>query len=92
MEILELAQAAINSLNNTPDWMNPTVVIKMPGKWGTSNLKYLDGPESPQGNIAKEDHEGVYVVFEAIDILAYCVAKGAPIELSGDPPNRRPTP
>lgn len=81
MEILELTQAAINALNNTPNGITPTVVIKMPGKWGTSKLKYLDGPKSPQGNIVKEDYEGVYVIFEAIDILAYCVAKGAPVEI-----------
>jgi hypothetical protein len=79
--ILKLARAAINSINNTPDGITPTVVIKLPGKWDASKFKYLDGPKSPQGNIVKEDYEGVYVIFDAVDILAWCVANGAPVTI-----------
>lgn len=79
MNVLELAKAAIDTLNDAPKEIEPNIVLKMPGRWGISRKKYLAGPKSPQGDIVKEDHEGVYVVFDAMDILIWCAANGAPI-------------
>lgn len=76
INLLELALAASNSLTNTPSPIPPTIAIKMTGEWGTTNQKYLNGANSPMGNIVKEDEDGVYVIFDAIDVLAYCTAKG----------------
>lgn len=53
----------------------------MPGKWRMSNNKYLAGPKSPLGRIVQESVDGVTVIFEALDILAWCVAQGVNVQI-----------
>lgn len=77
MNILELAQAAVDSVNSTPAEITPTLSIKLPGKWGKSRRKYLAGPKSPQGDIVQEQIDGVIVIFDAMDVLIWCAKKGA---------------
>jgi len=90
MDIFKLAKAAIDSINeyNRIGIDDPIIVLKMPGKWDTSNKKYLNGPRSPQGQIVQEDYEGVTVIFSAIDILAWCVAKGVNVQIVTQPNKR----
>lgn len=81
MTLIELTQAAIKSLNESPlDMASLTIMI--PGeKWGLSNNWYLAGPKSPQGRIVRETHEGIIVIFDSLGILAYCVEKGVNVEI-----------
>jgi hypothetical protein len=81
MTIHELAAAAIESLNKNVLPSPALLTLIMPGKWGKSNRKYLAGPRSPQGQIVQETTNGLTVIFEATDILAWCVAQGVDVQI-----------
>lgn len=88
MNLNELAQAAINSINHNNQNgidIDPSVTLLMPGKWGGRRKKYLAGPKSPQGEIVKESHNGVTVIFEATDVLAWCVSQGVDVQIITQP-------
>ena len=80
MTLEELAREAIATLNDSPI-PDPKLVLKWPGKWGSSNKRRLAGPNSPQGVIVREEKDGIVVLFEAIDVLAYCVSKGVEVHI-----------
>jgi hypothetical protein len=82
VNIIELTEAAIKSLNENTTSIPSSVILIMPGEWGMSNKKYLAGPKSPQGQIVQESYDKkLTVIFDAMDVLAWCVAKGANVEI-----------
>lgn len=79
-----LAQIAGESINTTPEEFEPTLHLFIQGKQGDETGKVrLTGPESPQGEIVEENTGGVKAIFNAIDVLAWCVAHGAKVDVFG---------
>ena len=71
MNIFELALEAQSVINHP---VSSSMFLKMPGKWGKSDYRYLNGQKSPKGKIVQAFVGEVMVCFDAVDILAYCVA------------------
>lgn len=79
MDILSLTKEAIRVINHP---VSKYLVLTMPGRWGTSSIHNLSGPNSPQGEIVNAEGGNITVYFEAIDVLAWCIAKsGGAIKL-----------
>ncbi len=79
MDINDLAQSAISAINNTPHGFSPGITLNMPGEWGKRDTRRLAGVKSPLGTIVQSFAGSITVQFDAIDILAYCVANGVQI-------------
>lgn len=78
LTIQKIADAAGDSINQTPAGITPSVGFVFPGaKWTKSGKHKIGGENSPQGDIVNEDEYGIYVIFDAIDVLAWAVANGA---------------
>lgn len=77
MTLEELAQEAAKAINQTPPGFEAKITLIMPGQWGKSNKKRLVSKgKCPVGYIINEDETGLWVHFDALDVLAYCVANG----------------
>lgn len=71
MDIVLLAKKAMEVIN---DPVSSNLFFNMPGKWGKSNHRHLAGPNSPKGEIVQSFVDTVVVRFDAVDVLAWCVA------------------
>ena len=71
MDIVALAQEAIKVVNHP---VSSNLFLQLPGKWGKSNHRYLAGENSPKGQIVQAFVGKVVVCFDAVDVLAWCVA------------------
>lgn len=79
MDIFSLTKEAVRVINHP---VSKYLVLTMPGKWGKSGFHNLAGPNSPQGEIVAAEDESIIVYFEAVDVLAWCIAKsGGTIKL-----------
>lgn len=74
ISIPQLAIEAVKAINQPVS--SKSLFLKMPGKWGRNDYRYLSGRKSPKGKIIQSFVGGVIVHFDAIDILAWCVANG----------------
>lgn len=86
MNLVELAKLSIKSINETPKDITPTICLIMPGAWRRSNKKKLvPNGKSPIGDIVQETSDGVWVIFDATDVLAWCIASsGGQIQVKQD--------
>lgn len=76
MTSTELAQAAQDSIRNTPQPMKPCVIFLMNGRWGKRNHRRLLGAKSPLGEIVQENPAGIVVIFDAVEVLDFCKENG----------------
>lgn len=75
MTIKELTTLAIEAISETPKPIDPKIVLIMPGERGKLNKKrLLPSGKRPIGEIIEETNNGLSVVFNAIDILAFCIS------------------
>lgn len=81
MTLEELAVQAIESINETPKPFEAKLTLIMPGVWRKSNKKRLmPKGKCPIGSIVQETNNGLTVLFDAVDILAFCIANGVEIK------------
>jgi len=71
MDIVALAQEAIKVVNHP---VSNSLFLQLPGKWGKSDYRHLAGANSPKGEIVQASVGTVVVCFDAVDVLAWCVA------------------
>jgi hypothetical protein len=80
MDIQELANKAaeqINYASKVPIGNQAVLQLVMPHRKKWAGTRYLAGRNSPKGTYLDYCDEGEIINFEALDILAWCVAKGA---------------
>lgn len=75
MTLKELATQAIKAINETPKPIEPKITLIIPGVWRKSNKRRLCNG-GPVGDIVEETTNGLTVIFDAVDVLAFCAAKG----------------
>lgn len=56
-------------------------MLQMPGRWGEANYRHLAGTNSPKGEVVQENKDGIIVRFDPVDVLAFCVANGAQVNI-----------
>jgi len=77
MNIQTLAESAGKRINDGLE----DIVLVLP--WSKSKRhRYLAGSKSSKGEIVGGSIEGHVVAFNAIDVLAFCVANGAKINVA----------
>ena len=81
MNVQQLAGYAINAINKTPKQLPPTLMLRLPGKWGASDKHPIVPGSQCVGDIVQEFSNEVTVIFDAIDLLAWCVANGAMVDV-----------
>lgn len=86
MDLNELAKAAIEKINyKSPIQIDRDPVLKLivPMKGSKQpESTFLAGRKSPKGKVLGFHSKGLLVVnFNAIDVLAWCVAHGADVEI-----------
>jgi len=85
MNLQELAESAVYHINyykKLHPEMSPIMVLIVSGKQKKNQKhKYLSGRNSPKGEILATEKDQLTVMFDAWDILAYCLANGVEYSL-----------
>jgi hypothetical protein len=84
MDIQELANKAAERINHRQTIKVPGdagIQLVMPHRNYHADTRYLAGKNSPKGNYLSHCKEGEIITFNAIDVLAWCVAKGATVNI-----------
>lgn len=82
MTFQELAEQAIKAISETPKPFEPKITLIMPGQWRKTNKKRMfPKGKCPVGDIVQETDAGLTVLFNAVDVLAFCVANGVKIQV-----------
>ncbi len=70
MDIKELAELAIKTINETPKPMRPRFVLVFPDMEWQENPRITTNGTGPVGKPVQETNDGLWVIFDAVDVLA----------------------
>ena len=77
MNIQELAESAGYMINKNMD----DIILKLPKRQKVREKRFLAGHNSPLGDLLAVEKDYEVISFVALDVLAWCVAHGAEIQI-----------